>query len=225
MLNQNPVIDAALRGVQKAALKDTNNLSSEAVAGAHRDLATEIGKQPEIQHASNTEPWYTKRSRWASIIGLAFTVLTPLGTKFGLNLDPATQELVVTSCTTIGGLIAAYLAYRAGVATKPLGMAIILAVMVLPLAACQTIKTADEAIQSSLPEVCLGVAVSHQAFIAVAAIKPLPVKVMNAELVAYNRTLGFCADPANANTATAIVTVTLAGYEIAKALQAAEKLE
>jgi hypothetical protein len=29
--------------------------------------------------------------------------------------------VIVTACTTVGGLVAAYLAYRAGTASRPLG--------------------------------------------------------------------------------------------------------
>lgn len=77
---------------------------------------------PAIQHATNTEEhWWQKRSRWSAIVSGIVVVAGPLLAKYGFNVTPETQELVVTLCTTLGGMVAGYLAYRAGTATKPLG--------------------------------------------------------------------------------------------------------
>jgi len=85
-------------------------------------LTTRIAAIPEIKNATNTEDhWYQKRSRWSAIISVAFAVVGPLLAKYGLPLDPALAESVATVMASIGGLWAGYLAYRAGVATKPLG--------------------------------------------------------------------------------------------------------
>lgn len=118
--------NAAVAAVQKVANRETNDMSAKAVSEASPALETAIktavANVPEIKTITNTEDhWYQKRSRWSAIISIGMTVAGPLLTKFGLPIDPSTQEWIATTLTTVGGLWASYLAYRAGTASKPLG--------------------------------------------------------------------------------------------------------
>jgi uncharacterized membrane protein len=77
---------------------------------------------PAVQVATNTETHvWQKRSWWSAVVSGIFVVAAPLLAKYGFSVTPETQEMVVTLCTTLGGLVAGYLAYRAGTATRPLG--------------------------------------------------------------------------------------------------------
>lgn len=75
-------------------------------------------REPELQHLTNNETsWYQKRSNWSAIIG----GLAPILAIAGFNLSPETGEYIAAALGVGGGLWAAYLARRAGTATKPLG--------------------------------------------------------------------------------------------------------
>lgn len=147
MLNQNPVIDAAMRrsrasppasqnvvinAAVKAAMgaviteagEPSNDMSPQAVSDTAPALEAAITKaveaSPEVQHASNTEHWWQKRSRWSAIVSIVLVIAAPAFTYAGIDIDPATKEFIVTSLTTLGSIVAGYLALRAGIATKPL---------------------------------------------------------------------------------------------------------
>lgn len=80
--------------------------------------------QPIIDHLTNNEAhWYQKRSFWSAIVSIGGVVLLPIAAKFGLEgyLAPENHEMAVDALTKLSGALAAYLAYRAGTATKPLG--------------------------------------------------------------------------------------------------------
>jgi hypothetical protein len=101
-------------------------IRSEAPAAAADRVAREIVKEvqriPEVQHVTSSEPhWYQQRSKWSAIVSGILVVAAPLVARFGLAVSPELQEVIVTACTTVGGLVAAYLAYRAGTASRPLG--------------------------------------------------------------------------------------------------------
>jgi len=83
MAEQNPAIaeaaKAAVGAVKSTAEKDTNNISIKSVTDAQPQLQAAIAKAiaatPEMQHVTNSEPWWTKRSRWGAIIGPVTLVL------------------------------------------------------------------------------------------------------------------------------------------------------
>ncbi len=85
------------------------------------EMAEAIAADPELQHITGAEAWYQKRSRWSAIVSGVLVVLGPVLVKYGVNLGPSEQELAITVCTMVGGVVAGYLAYRAGTAKKPLG--------------------------------------------------------------------------------------------------------
>jgi hypothetical protein len=75
-------------------------------------------QQPELQHLTNSETrWYQKRSVWSAIV----SGLTPFLAIAGWNLSPEMGEYLAAGLGIAGGLVASYLAKRAGTATKPLG--------------------------------------------------------------------------------------------------------
>lgn len=75
-----------------------------------------------VKHATNTEDhWYQKRSFWSAIISGVLVVATPIALRYGLEIGEEEKEFAIGTLTTIGGLWASYLAYRAGTAKKPLG--------------------------------------------------------------------------------------------------------
>jgi hypothetical protein len=87
-----------------------------------REIVEEVHRIPEVQHVTSSEPhWYQQRSKWSAIVSGVLVVAAPLVARFGLAVSPELQEVIVTACTTVGGLVAAYLAYRAGTASRPLG--------------------------------------------------------------------------------------------------------
>lgn len=119
------IIDVVGKAVYNAA-HDPRTPRAPGVAAAptttlvKEKVAQEIAKSPELQHVTNQEPWYKKRSRWASIIGPIFATIVPVAAVYGLDIPIGTEELVVGGLSWAGSVWAAYLAYRAGTATKPL---------------------------------------------------------------------------------------------------------
>lgn len=123
-----PVLAAAVQrataAVAQTAASPRNDMSTAAVAEAKPELQANIAAAiaPVIANATNTEEhWWQKRTRWAVIVGVLFTVGAPWLVKLGIPIDAATKELAIGTLTTLGGLGAAWLSYRAGVATTPLG--------------------------------------------------------------------------------------------------------
>jgi hypothetical protein len=95
-----------------------------AVENAMKDDVKALQKEVDarIDHLTNNEgAWYQKRSFWSAIVSTGMVVLGPLLARYGLPIDPAWSDFVTTALTTVGGLWAAYLAVRAGTASKPLG--------------------------------------------------------------------------------------------------------
>lgn len=121
-------VNAAMDAVTETAAKRDNNLSVPAVREAKPELIeamTEaVAATPEVQHVTNTEPWFTKRSRWAAIIGPGAMViglaLKFFGVEYSFGLTE--QGLLAEALTALGTLVAGYLALRAGIATKPIGV-------------------------------------------------------------------------------------------------------
>jgi len=75
-----------------------------------------------IENITNTElKWYQKRSRWAVVVAIVTPVLALALTRMGLEFGESEKDFVVSILVAFGNAIAAYFAYRAGVAIKPLG--------------------------------------------------------------------------------------------------------
>lgn len=118
---------AAVKGIEAAASKRATDIKPADVAQAKPQIESEVAKavalSPEVQHVTNTEIWYTKRSRWGAIIGpLALVIgvgLRLFGIEYSFGL--AEQGLLADGLTALGVLIGAWFSYQAGVATKPLG--------------------------------------------------------------------------------------------------------
>jgi hypothetical protein len=113
------IMDAATRALQQA-----DKAQSPVVvppvdrAVIAQEIAQEALHDPALQHLANSEThWYQKRSNWSAIIG----ALTPVLAIAGFNLSPELGEYIAAGLGIVGGLWAAYLARRAGTATKPLG--------------------------------------------------------------------------------------------------------
>lgn len=127
------LIIAALPAILDRVLKEASAnpavpIHSEAPNAAAKavtaEVMHEISQIPEVQHVTNTEThWYQQRSKWSAIIGTVVAISAPLISHFGLDgwITPENQETATMVLTTVGGLWAAYLAYRAGTAKKPLG--------------------------------------------------------------------------------------------------------
>jgi anti-sigma-K factor RskA len=80
--------------------------------------------QPVIDHLTNNEThWWQKRSFWSAIVSIVGVVAAPLAARYGLDgyLTPANLDATVDALTKVAGMLAAYLAFRAGTALKPLG--------------------------------------------------------------------------------------------------------
>lgn len=131
MANQNPAIAIAATREAMKALTETarsrdNKLSSPAVAGAKDDLVdameARISKLPEIQHASNTEPWYTKRSRWGAIIGPSSFIIGIMLKITGVDIEFGAAEAatLADALTALGVGVSALFSLWAGIATKPM---------------------------------------------------------------------------------------------------------
>lgn len=122
------VVSAIADAVGRAVVKSANDPAAPGVTSAgpstvatvQENVAREVLKSPELQHVTNQEPWYKKRSRWASIIGPVFGVLVPVAAVYGFNIPVGTEAMVVAGLTAAGTAWAGYLSYRAGTATKPL---------------------------------------------------------------------------------------------------------
>lgn len=105
--------------------KDVPAITSTVTPAVEKAANEAVGKEVGniVKTITNAEDhWYQKRTVWSTIIGTAATVAAPLLVKYGLDLSPETRESLITVCTTVGGLWAAYLAWRAGrPGVKPLG--------------------------------------------------------------------------------------------------------
>lgn len=123
-----PIVDAFAKAIEKAVTKtavDPTTKVPEAVAQPvpKAEIVQEAVKQivetPEFKHSTNSEAhWWQQRSKWSMIIGLVGVVAAPILAKYGLNFD---AEKTIDLMVAISGLVASYLAWRAGTATRPLG--------------------------------------------------------------------------------------------------------
>jgi hypothetical protein len=117
------VAGVLFQAVQKALAQADKAPNAVVVPPVEREvIATEIVqdalRDPALQHLTNSEThWYQKRSVWSAIIA----ALAPLLALAGYNLSPESGEYIAAFLGIVGGLVASYLAKRAGTATKPLG--------------------------------------------------------------------------------------------------------
>lgn len=131
MLNQNPVIDAAIKAAMNAvkvtAANPANPMSPDAVAMATPELKANIAlavtSDPVIQVATNTEAhWWQKRTMWSTLftLGSAAGAAYVAFTQFMVShtVDDGTKS--VSILTVALGLWGAYTAFKAGVAKLPL---------------------------------------------------------------------------------------------------------
>lgn len=83
-----------------------------------QEIAQEALLQPELQHLASTESPWRSRAHWSMVV----SVLAPVLALTGYSLAPEYQEAVAGGLWACGNGIAAYLAWRARKATKPLGV-------------------------------------------------------------------------------------------------------
>lgn len=116
-LANDPSISLQPKDAPKVAVAVEN-----AVKGQVAVIEKEVNAR--IDHLTNNEThWYQKRSRWAAIIATAAPIvgigLKMIGVDFELGANE--QVALTDALMAVGGIWAAYVAYRAGTATKPLG--------------------------------------------------------------------------------------------------------
>jgi hypothetical protein len=119
----NPAVMGALfqfisAAVQKAANNPAVPMSPAAAPAVTAEVIRELKALPEVQHVTNTEThWWQQRSKWSAIFGLLTPVVAAVT---GYTITPELQEIAVVAIMGVGNAFAAYLAYRAGTAKKPL---------------------------------------------------------------------------------------------------------
>lgn len=112
-----PIIAAA---ANRMAARNDNSLDGRDAAEIAEVVTTEL--TAVVEHATNSEThWFQKRSYWSAIIAAATPLLGYAASRMGLAFGAQEAELLSTMLYTFGGVIASYLAYRAGTAKKPLG--------------------------------------------------------------------------------------------------------
>lgn len=112
-----PIIGIVGKVLANNAANPQTSLEPVEVPAILNQIVTEAKISPEVQHVTNSEPaWYQQRSKWAAIIG----ALTPIAALAGFNVSPDMANTVAGGISMVGSAIAAYLAYRAGTAKKPL---------------------------------------------------------------------------------------------------------
>lgn len=102
--------------------KDATKIESPITKAVEKAVVEQV--QPVIDHLTNNESSiWAKRTTYAWLVSLILTLATPWAARLGYNMDWIDESLkndIVTTATTIGGLWAAYAAWRAGSAIKPL---------------------------------------------------------------------------------------------------------
>lgn len=112
------IVEAITTALGKAAQTPGTPLQPADVPVVVPEVVKEIQKLPEVQHATNTEAhWWQQRSKWAALFALATPAVAAVT---GYTIPTELQEVAITGVLGVGNAIAAYLAYRAGTATKPL---------------------------------------------------------------------------------------------------------
>lgn len=118
----NSLLDMVKNAVQTAANLHPQIGATQAVSVAAAAV-DELRKLPEFQKLAGSETaWYQQRSKWATIIGGVTVVGVPLLKSFGvdLNISPTMVDQASNVLGASGTAVAAYLAYRAGTAKRPL---------------------------------------------------------------------------------------------------------
>jgi hypothetical protein len=82
-----------------------------------KEVAEKVVNIPEIKHLASTESPWRSRAHWAMVVSLVAPVLA-LG---GLQLAPEYLDGIAQIGWLAANAVAAYLAYRARTATRPLG--------------------------------------------------------------------------------------------------------
>lgn len=115
------VRELVVQALTEAASKDSVSLEHKDVPLVASTVVKEVGAV--IDNLANTEAhWYQKRSRWAAIIAMATPIIALIASTTGIQFGPLENEMLVQGLLGLGNMWAAYVAYRAGVALKPLGM-------------------------------------------------------------------------------------------------------
>lgn len=106
--------------LEEVAARADTTLAKEDVPKVAKPINDEMDSV--IENITNTElKWYQKRSRWAVVVAIVTPVLALSLARMGLEFGESEKDFVVSILVAIGNAIAAYFAYRAGVAIKPLG--------------------------------------------------------------------------------------------------------
>lgn len=115
------LLGAVSGAVGRAALDETNPLTTAAAPAVAEAIAAEVARDPAILHAVNGEPWYASRVTWGAIIA----ALAPLlGLALGHTISSADQASIGEIATAAGTLLGAGLAlYGRWAAKKPIGSA------------------------------------------------------------------------------------------------------
>jgi hypothetical protein len=112
------IIQQVTAAINRPEVPLRSELPQTAAMEVAEAVAAQVRQLPEVRHVTNTEVhWYQQRSKWAAILAIA----TPIAALIGWNIQPEQQELIIGGIVTVGNMVAAYLAYRAGTASKPLG--------------------------------------------------------------------------------------------------------
>lgn len=117
------VLAELAKAVARAAVNPATPIQPAEAPVVTAEVVKELQQSPEFQHVTNTEThWWQQRSKWAAIIGVATAVLTPALKLAGVNfiLSPDLADAFASVLAAVGSAWAAYLAYRAGTAKRPL---------------------------------------------------------------------------------------------------------
>ena len=113
---------AAAVAVSATAARPDTAMSQPAVLSDHSAIATEVTRamerSPELQHATNSEPWYQSRVTWGAVVAILSGVL-PIA---GVTLDPDDQATLFAALMGIGSAAGGFLAlYGRWKAKRPIG--------------------------------------------------------------------------------------------------------
>lgn len=120
---QQAIVARVTQAVEITAERGDNQMNPGAVVEARPQLQASVAAAvaPVVQHLTNTERWWQKRSRWSMIVSFALVVAAPALRRAGLgDIDPAWQAYIIDGLTTCGNLAAGFLALRAGQALTPM---------------------------------------------------------------------------------------------------------
>lgn len=110
---------AILRSAVTAAVKEAvSNPEVPAQPNAVRPIVNAVLESPEVQHATNVEPWYQSRVTLGAILAAAAGVLGVFGYAFPSEVQGKVIELIIALGPVIGGALALYGRW---VAKRPIG--------------------------------------------------------------------------------------------------------